>query len=89
MGDYLLQISELVKENKRLKNIIIEAKICAAALYMAEIPSLKGLKEIASILNRGINEGDVKKALFENQTDICPICLEEKSVDDLHRNCGK
>lgn len=22
-------------------------------------------------------------------TDICPICCEEKPVDDLHRNCGK
>ena len=25
----------------------------------------------------------------EPDTDICPICLDEKSVDDLHRNCGK
>ena len=25
----------------------------------------------------------------EEKTDICPICLEEKSVNDLHRNCGK
>ena len=25
----------------------------------------------------------------ENKTDICPICLEEKPLDDLHRNCGK
>ncbi|HUX54506.1 MAG TPA: hypothetical protein VMV56_08845 [Williamwhitmania sp.] len=23
------------------------------------------------------------------QTDICPICLDEKPIDDLHRNCGK
>ena len=89
MGDYLLQISELAKENKRLKNIIIEAKICCAALCIAEMPSLKGFREIASILNQGIDEDDVKKALFENQTNICPICLEEKSVNDLHRNCGK
>ena len=50
--------------NTKLKNIIIEAKICAAALCMAGLPSLKGLKEIASILNQGIEEGDVKKALL-------------------------
>lgn len=22
-------------------------------------------------------------------TDICPICLDEKPISDLHRNCGK
>lgn len=22
-------------------------------------------------------------------TDICPICGDEKPVDDLHKNCGK
>lgn len=25
----------------------------------------------------------------DEETDICPICLDEKPVDDLHRNCGK
>ena len=53
----------LEEENKRLKDIIIEAKICAAALCIAELPSFKGLKEIASILNKGIDEGDIKQAL--------------------------
>lgn len=24
-----------------------------------------------------------------NPTDICPICGDEKLIDDLHRNCGK
>ncbi|HUX54499.1 MAG TPA: hypothetical protein VMV56_08810 [Williamwhitmania sp.] len=67
---------DLLAENKRLKNIIIEAKICAAALCIAEIPSLKGLKEIASILNQGINEGDVKKALLgDDETGINPYLL--------------
>lgn len=23
------------------------------------------------------------------KTDICPICGDEKPVDDQHRNCGK
>jgi hypothetical protein len=54
---------DLLAENKRLKGIIIEAKICAATLCLAGLPSLKGLKEIASILNRGINKDDIKKAL--------------------------
>lgn len=59
----IANIEQLQSENKRLKNIIIEAKICAAALCLAEIPSLKGLKEIASILNQGLDEGDVLQAL--------------------------
>ena len=24
-----------------------------------------------------------------SETDICPICGDEKLIDDLHRNCGK
>ena len=87
MNTYPEEFSRLEEENKRLKNIIIEAKICAATLCIAEMPSLKGLKEIASILNQGINEGDVRKALFDQeQTKYC-ICCEENA--HLHRNCGK
>lgn len=50
-------------ENKRLKKIIIEAKICAAVLCIAKLPSLKGLKEITSILNQGIDKGDIIQML--------------------------
>ena len=36
-----------------------------------------------------IKEMEARKQKQEEATDICPICLEEKPVDDLHKNCGK
>lgn len=35
------------------------------------------------------NEQDSENIIEVELTDICPICLEEKPIDDLHRNCGK
>ena len=57
--------AKLQDENKRLKEIIAEAKICAASLCIADLPSLKGLKEICIILNRGVELGDIRQALKE------------------------
>lgn len=59
----ITEIEQLQAKNKKLKNIIIETKICVAALCITGLPSLKGLKEIASMLNQGIDKGDIQQVL--------------------------
>lgn len=32
---------------------------------------------------------NIGRIIGRQETDICPICGDEKPIDDLHRNCGK
>ena len=32
---------------------------------------------------------EIDKIVGEQETDVCPICGDEKPINDLHRNCGE
>ena len=87
--DLLAKLKALQAENKRLKEIIAEAKICAAALCIADLPSLRGLKEICVILNKGIDLEDIRQVLKGKpkgrmkMDEKCDSCL----LNNLH--CGE
>lgn len=48
-------------------------------------PLSEAFEEIEDRMKKEINY----KELAKGKTDICPICGDEKPVEDLHRNCGK
>lgn len=53
----------------------------ALRAYAANIKGINS--ELARDLTKWVE--DIEQAL----KGVCPICLEEKPIDDLHRNCGK
>jgi len=78
---YQEQIRKLQAENKKLKTALDYATSFIDGFGKARIKENLGRNGMDAVLE------EIDKIV--NPTDICPICGDEKPVDDLHRNCGK
>ena len=73
--------NKLVKKKLRLQKALDYAKNFIDGLGKARIKEKLGRDGMDAVLE------EIDKIV--NPTDICPICGDEKPIDDLHRNCGK
>lgn len=73
--------NKLVEQKLRLEKALDYAKSFIDGFGEARIKENLGRASIDAVLE------EIEKIV--NPTDICFICGDEKSVDDLHKNCGK
>lgn len=92
--------TEMIKEMAESVNNVV---LATAKPYQERIKRLEKALNYAKTFIDGYGEARLKENLgrdgmdavleeidkIVNPTDICPICGDEKPVDDLHRNCGK
>ncbi len=74
------EIVELRTKNKWLGKALDYAKSFIDGYGEARVKENLGRDGMDAVLK------EINKIV--EPTDICPICLDEKPVDDLHRNCG-
>ena len=78
---YQEQIRKVQAKNKRLKEALDYATNFIDGYGAARIKEGLGRNGMDAVLE------EIEKIV--NPTNICPICGDEKPIDDLHRNCGK
>lgn len=73
--------TKLVEEKIKLERALDYAKNFIDGLGSARLKENLGRNGMDAVLKE-INK------IAGTETDICPICGDEKPIDDLHRNCG-
>ena len=91
--DIYKRVEQLQAENKRLEEEAKKAKVKRlekALDYAKSFIDGYGKARIKENLGRDGMDAVLKEIdKIIEPTDICPVCGNEKPIDDLHRNCGK